>query len=155
MSAAGSRPKSDSAEKRPDPGLFSVGDVALNGYARRAIVVKPAVGTRMIYKVMVPDDGWLSVAVGLREETWKQEGNGVLFQVGVSDGRRYEPLFTQYVNPYANQGDRKWVPSMVDLSTYAGEEVELIFNTYSSPNSQPPDERGDFALWGEPEIVVR
>ena len=31
-----------------------------------------------------------------------------------------------------NQTDRKWIPVMVDLSAYAGEEVDVIFNTYAS-----------------------
>ena len=38
---------------------------------------------------------------------------------------------------------------------YAGEEVELIFNTRSSPKDHPPDDRNDQPLWGDPEIIVR
>jgi hypothetical protein len=145
----------DAATKRPDPSSFTVGDIALNGETKRAISVAPSIGTRLIHKVFVPDDGWLSVAVGLKPEAWTQEGNGVLFIVGVSDGRSFEPLFSQHVNPFSNQGDRKWIPVMVDLSAYAGEEIELIFNTYSSPAGKPDDQRGDLAVWGQPEIVVR
>lgn len=145
----------EAASKKPDAAAFTLGDATLNGEAKKAVLLKPAVGTRLIYKVTVPDDAWLSVAVGLRPEGWTEEGNGVLFQVGISDGRTHEVLFSQHVNPFANQGDRKWIPVMVDLSTYAGEQVDLIFNTYSSPQGQAPDERGDLAAWGHPEIVVR
>ena len=67
-----------------------------------------------------------------------EEGDGVLFMVGVSDGRAFEQLFTQHVNPFDNSGDRRWIPVMVDLSAYAGEEVELIFNTRSG---QPGERR--------------
>ncbi len=38
---------------------------------------------------------------------------------GVSDGRAFDELFTQDVNPFANQADRRWIPVMVDLSAYA------------------------------------
>jgi hypothetical protein len=145
----------DTAQKRPDPALFSVEDATLNGQTLRSIAVKPAVGTRMIHKVAVPDDGWLRLSVGLKPEAWTQEGNGVKFQVVVSDGRQSEELFSQHVNPYANEGDRKWIEVTVDLSTYAGEEVEVVFNTYSSLPGQPDDQRGDLALWGGPQIVVR
>jgi hypothetical protein len=59
------------------------------------------------------------------------------------------------VNPYGTPTDRKWTPVMVDLSSYAGEEVEIIFNTYASPPRKETDLRNDLAVWGAPEIVVR
>jgi hypothetical protein len=73
----------------------------------------------------------------------------------VSDGRTFEQLFSQHLNPSANQGDRRWVPVMVDLSAYAGEEVDVIFTTNSSPAGQGENHDNDFALWGSPEIVIR
>jgi hypothetical protein len=142
-------------EKRPDPALFSVVDATLAGVTKRAIAVQPTAGTRLKYKVRVPDDGWLWVSVGMQPEAWEKEGDGLKFLVGVSDGRASEELFAQHLNPFANQGDRKWVDVRVDLSTYAGEEVELFFNTYGSLPGQAPDLRNDLGLWGSPEIVVR
>lgn len=143
------------AQKRPNAELFSVVDSTLAGETKRAIAVNPATGTRLTWKVRVPDDGWLWVSVGMKPEAWDREGDGIKFLVGVSDGRAYEELFTQHVNPFAQQGDRKWLPVRVDLSTYAGEEVEIMFNTYSSPPGSGDDQRNDLGLWGSPEIVVR
>ena len=143
------------AQKRPNPELFTVVDATLAGETKKAIAVGPAAGTRLLWKVAVPDDGWLWVSVGMHPDVWEQEGDGVKFLVGVSDGRAFEQLFEQHLNPKANPGDRKWVPVRVDLSTYAGEEVEIIFNTYSSPPGHGDDQRNDRALWGNPEIVVR
>jgi hypothetical protein len=143
------------ARKQPDDAsLYSVVDANLNGETRKAIAVAPAMGTRLTFRVAIPDDGWLSVALGMKPEAWTQEGDGVLFYVGVSDGRAFEQLFSQHVHPFANQGDRKWIPAMVDLSAYSGEEVELIFNTRSG-KPEKGDIRGDYALWGEPTIVQR
>ena len=142
------------AEKRPNAELFSVTDATLSGETKRAIAIAPTVGTRIIWRVHVPDDGWLWVSVGMAPESWEKEGDGVKFLVGVSDGRAFEELFSRHVNPFANAADRKWLPVRVDLSTYAGEEVDLIFNTYSSLPGQPEDHRNDLALWGTPEIVV-
>jgi hypothetical protein len=59
------------------------------------------------------------------------------------------------VNPFGNKGDRRWIPVMLDLSSFTGEEVELIFNAYNSPEGKGSDPRGDHALWGAPEVVVR
>ena len=141
------------ATKSPAGATFDVADVDLNGEVMRAISANPP--TRITYKVQVPDDGWLRVAVGMKPESWTQEGNGVLFFVGVGDGRKFEILFTQHVNPFANAGDRKWIPVWVDLSAYAGEQVDLIFNTRGGPPDEESDVRNDLALWGAPEIVVR
>ena len=47
----------------------------------------------------------------MKPESWTAEGNGVLFLVGVSDGKRFDELFRQHVNPFGNPGDRKWIPS--------------------------------------------
>lgn len=141
-----------SAEKSPASG-FEVIEAELSGDKKQAI--STPVASRLTYKVRVPDDAWLRVAVGTKPESWTQEGNGVLFFVGVSDSRSFEELFSQHVNPFANAGDRKWIQVWVDLSAYAGEEVSLIFNTRSSPKGAEDDPRNDHPLWGEPEIIVR
>ena len=141
------------ATKKPDSGTFDAIDADLGGEMRRAIYTPPP--TRITWKVKVPDDAWLRVAVGMKPESWTAEGNGVLFLVGVSDGQRFDELFRQHVNPFGNAGDRKWIPVWVDLSAYAGEEIELIFNTRTGPDGHADDPRNDHALWGAPEIVVR
>ena len=134
-------------------GDFAVVDATLAGDTKKAIAA-PANG-RIIFRVRVPDDGWLKVSLGLKPEAWTIEGNGVHFYAGVSDGRAFEPLFTQTVNPFANPSERRWIPVTVDLSAYAGEEMEVILNTVASGPGAQPDDRGDMPLWGTPEIVRR
>jgi hypothetical protein len=142
----------ETAETRPPQGVFAVVDATLNGDTRRAIYTEAP--SRIIWRVTLPDDGWLRVALGMKPEAWDQEGDGVQFRIGISDGRQYEPLLTQVVNPYANQGDRRWIPVMLDLSAFGGEAVEVIFNTDNSVPGKH-DARADLALWGAPEVVVR
>ncbi len=146
----------EAAGKRPDAGVFAVEDVTINGEAKKSISVKPGImGSRLIFKTRIPDDGWLRLSVALKQEAWTQEGDGVRFQGVVSDGRASDELFLQDVNPFLNQTDRKWVPLMLDLSAYAGEEVDVILNTYGSAPGRGADLRNDLAVWGAPEIVVR
>ena len=145
----------DAAEKRPEASAFSVVDAALNGESKRAIFVAPSAGTRITYKIRVPDDGWFYVSLGMKPEAWEQEGDGVFFMVGISDGRAYDTLFTQHVNAFGDPTNRRWIPVWVDISAYGGEEVELILNTRSGPSNKEGDLRNDLALWGSPEIVVR
>jgi hypothetical protein len=141
------------AKRAPDYRTFNVVDVNLNGESHKAIEVEPP--TRITWKVRIPDEAWLRVMMGLKPEAWTAEGDGVLFFVGIFDGRTFEKLFEQVVNPFSHPGDRKWIPVMVDLSTYAGEEVELHFNTRVSADRKPADSRNDFAVWGAPEIISK
>jgi hypothetical protein len=141
------------ATKKPDAGVAEVIDADLNGEKKRAIYVVPP--SRITWKTRVPDDGWLKVDLGMKPDAWDKEGNGVWFYVGVSDGHAYEELFMQHVDPFNNKSDRRWVPVFVDLSAYAGEEVELIFNARTTGEKMAEDPRNDFALWGAPEIVIR
>ena len=147
----------EAAEKKPNdpPGLFALEDVTINGETKRAITIKPTVGTRIKFKIHVPDDGWLRVSVALKPEAWTQEGDGIRFMALVSDGRASDELFIQDINPFLNQNDRRWVPVMVDLSNYAGEDVDIMLNTYGSTPGKPGDVRNDLAVWGSPEIVIR
>ena len=142
-----------SAQKRPAGGTFDVVDADLNGDKKHAIFTLPP--SRMIWKVRIPDDGWLMLSLGMKPESWDKEGDGVLFRIGVSDGRAFEDLIVQHVDPYHSKGDRRWIPLNVDLSAYAGEHVEVILNTNTSPKGKGDDPRNDLALWGAPEIVIR
>jgi hypothetical protein len=146
----------DAAEKRPNPGVFAVEDVTIDGETKKSITVSPGIlGSRLIFKSRIPDDGWLRVSVALKPEAWTLEGDGVRFMALVSDGRASDELFVQDVNPILNQTERKWIPLMVDLSAYAGEEVDIILNTFGSAPGKGEDVRNDMAVWGAPEIVVR
>jgi hypothetical protein len=142
-----------SAEKRPADHAFAVSDVTINGETHKAIEATPP--TRLTWKVTIPQDAWLRVHVGMKPESFTAEGDGVLFFVRISDGRSDDGLFEQYVNPFANPGERKWIPVMVDLSQYAGEEMQIHFNTRTSPPNSGDDKRNDFAVWGAPEIITR
>ena len=77
-------------------------EATLAGDTKRAIAAPP--NGRIHFHARIPDDGWLKVSLGMKPEAWTKEGNGVYFFVGVSDGRAFEQLFTQTVNPFANPG---------------------------------------------------
>jgi hypothetical protein len=142
-----------SAEKKPVEGTFEIIEADLNGDKKRAIfTIAP---TKIIWKLHVPDDAWLRLWLGMKPEAWEKEGNGVVFHVAVSDGRTYDELLMHHVDPLNVKGDRRWVPVTVDLSAYAGEEVQLHLFTNTSENGKPDDRRNDLALLGAPEVYVR
>ena len=156
-------------ERRPAPEVFSVVTATLDGEERQAILIKdPAApqlglaGSRVRWELTVPENAWLGFSLGVMPEGWTVPGDGVLFRIGVSDMSPdgYDEVLSITVNPYANSTDRRWQHLTVDLSPYAGQRVELILNTNSSPPAAPgapprDDRQGDLALWGAPRIFVR
>jgi len=146
------------AERRSAIGLdqaYALMDVTINNETHKAIYMHPT--SRLTFKnVTVPRDAWLRVWVGLRPEVWdRKEGDGVLFRFGVSDGRTYDDLVRQHVDPQHTPGDRRWIPIQVDLSSYAGLAVDLIFNTVSSLPGKGDNPANDWAVWGEPEVFLQ
>lgn len=141
-----------SAKQQPEPEAFAIVDATINDESKRAIYTKNLAGTRITWQVTVPDNGWLKVGLGILEDGWTMPGDGVLFFVAVSASNVYDELLSLTINPFDNQSDRRWNEISLDLSQYAGETVELIFNTRSGTKD---DRNGDFAVWGAPRIVVR
>jgi hypothetical protein len=131
-------------------GEFALTEATLAGESKQAILAPP--NGRITFHVRVPDDGWLRVSLGIKPDAWDKDGNGVLFFAGVSDGRSFEKLFEQVLNPHANASERRWIPVAVDLSAYAGTEMDIILNTRASPGGVAEDTRNDLPLWGAPTI---
>jgi hypothetical protein len=141
-------------DRRPSADVFSVVDATLAGKREQAILTRQP--SRIKYNITVPDEAWLKLSLGLLEEAWTVPGDGVFFQVLVTSGPEQTELVSMVVNPYGNPGDRGWQPLVLDLSQFAGENVDLIFNTYASaPPNTERDRNGDAALWGAPRIVIR
>lgn len=139
------------AQARPNREAFTVGDVTIAGKTLKSIAVSQA--SRIVWIEKVPSNAWLEVSLGLREEVWTKPGDGVLFMVAISHAGKYDELVSLIVNPFANPADRQWYPLMLDLSPYAGQEVEVIFNTRPGAGDATPD--NDLAVWGAPSIVTR
>lgn len=138
-----------------EPRAFSVGPQAIGGQTRQGIFMHPT--SRLTYaRVLIPDDARLQGWIGVKEEAWTaKESDGVLFRFAVSDGRLYDELLNQHVDPAQNANDRRWVPIDIDLSAYAGQQVDLIFNTNSSVPGRGDNAAYDFAVWGAPVIAIR
>jgi hypothetical protein len=143
------------AEKRPTDAVattFSLVDTTIDGKPMRAILAKTP--SRIIWRLRVPEKAWLGTSLGIQPEAWDKEGDGVLFRIGVSF-QQYDELLNRHLNPIKNESDRRWIPVNLDLSAYANQDVEIIFNTNASLPKQGDDRRNDLAVWGAPEIYVR
>jgi hypothetical protein len=143
-----------SAKQQPGGEAFAVTDVPINEETKPSIVIRNLAGSRITWPATIPDNAWLHVSIGILEEGWSVAGDGVLFSIGLGDGQVYEELLSLTINPFDNAGDRRWNDIELDLSPYAGETMQVIFNTRSGTGGRD-DRNGDFAVWGEPRIVVK
>ena len=107
---------------------------------------------------------------------WNKPGDGVLFRILVNDivlenlfqsvrtiatkqkRQFFQPqtffiqprtYFIQYVDPKNKPSERKWQDLCLDLSTFAGNIVDITFETDAGPSG---DDRNDEALWAQPVI---
>ncbi len=129
---------------------FVLEPVTVDGVTRRALLARPH--SRLIYTVAVPVDAWLETAFAMKPESWDLPGDGAQFRIGISDGRVYEEVLRQYVNP--KRGDRRWFSVRLDLSAYEGRQVKLIFNTDPGP-PEGSDGANDLAVWAEPRVYSK
>jgi hypothetical protein len=129
---------------------FSLQDVTIDGQTKKSIFAHPH--SRIIYTVTVPPNAWLETSFALRPDSWDRPGDGAQFRVGVSEGRTYDELLRQYVNP--KRGDRRWFSARLDLSAYEGRQVKVIMNTDPGPPGDGNSEN-DWAVWGAPQIYSK
>ena len=143
------------AEKRTalDPAAaFSIEPQTIAGQTKPAIYAHPP--SRIIYHdVTVPERGRIELFLAVKEEAWDKGTDGVYFRVGVSHGETYKDLVARTVDPYRNPGDRGWIPVSLDLSQFAGEKVNVVFNTQHSAPGGENTGMYDFAVFGAPRIV--
>lgn len=150
-------PDDTHVEKRsalPREQAYRAGYETIKGETKPGIYMHP--NSRLIFhRVQIPDDAHLRVFLGVKEEAWDKPSDGVLFRFGISDGREYSELLNQHVDPANNQSDRHWLEQNLDLSAFAGQQIDLIFNTEASLPKRPPNNGYDFAVWGAPALVVK
>jgi hypothetical protein len=144
------------AEKRTplDPSAaFSIDPQTIKGETKPAIYAHPP--SRIIFHdIKVPPHARLELFLGIKDEAWPKGTDGVYFRVGVSHGDTYTDLVKRNVDPYRVEADRGWIPISIDLSAYAGQTVNVIFNTHESLPGVVPNALYDFAVFGAPRLVA-
>jgi len=144
------------AERRsaPEPveQAIRVVTVAIAGEPKPCILER-AVG-RITFRLTPPPSARFTASLAVDPSVWDSEGDGVLFRLGVSGrGMDYEELLNQRLDPAAHKSERRWVPVAIDLSAWAGREINLILSTNASVPGRPADFRNDLALWCAPTLV--
>ena len=65
--------------------------------------------------------------VGLHQEVWDKNKDGVQFSVEIEDqdGNRYEQRY--FSHPRKKRGDRRWKRVVVSLSRFTGKKIKNVF----------------------------
>ena len=121
----------------------------VRGERRRVLAMRP--GSRVKFDMLVPARARLSFGIATPEHTWRKGGDGVLFKIEVDQGTdENETIYSTYINPKAVEVDRRWHDMSLDLSTYEGQRVKLIFITNPGPDNNPTF---DLAGFSEPKLT--
>jgi len=141
----------DSARMESPAGMhggFSRIEEVINGFAPPALFAHPP--SRITWTVQIPVQKPVFRAnLALRPYVWEHRSDGVTFEVMITDGS-HETKVSRFLSPGSNLNDRAWVEMAIDLSKYAGRQVDLSLTTSAGPRGDPA---WDWALWGNPRIV--
>lgn len=105
----------------------------------------------------------LRFSMGIPEAAWEKGGDGVEFEVWItqsdtsSDGGTgvWPPperakLYSRHLDPRRRPADRGWQTAQVDLGPWVGWKVEIAFVTRGGPAG---DISFDWAFWADPRII--
>lgn len=145
------------AEKRTNVGsveaAFAMDPQTIAGETKPAIYMHPA--SRVTYRgILVPKGARLRAFLAIKDEAWDKGTDGVYFRIGISSKGVFTDYVKRHLDPFRVKADRAWVPVEVDLSPYADQTVDVVFNTEPSLPGYTPHAGYDFAVIGAPVIVV-
>jgi hypothetical protein len=90
------------------------------------------------------DSRFLLFRIGMDPLVWTSErGDGATFVVQVRASGSEDTLFSQYIDPKNEPGDRRWHDGSVDLTAYLGVPITVVLSTTFGENGL-----WDWAGWG-------
>jgi len=103
--------------------------------------------------IVVPAGARLRFGIGIDPNLWgkgEDLGDGVLFEVRLEGAQDGQLLFSQYTDPKNRPEEGRWFDVEVDMSSFAGDELSIIFITLPGPKG---DTRLDWAGWSRPVLL--
>ena len=150
-------------------------EVSLDGVPKKAWV-QPS-PSRLSFRVQLPGGrSRMKSSLGVMPASWDAAGDGIIFKIMINDiimenffhvpgsvgfaqvkqflrPRTFflppRTYFIKYLDPKQNPSERKWHDIELDLSSFAGKVVDIIFEVSGGPLE---DNQYDEALWGDPFI---
>ena len=127
-------------------------DITIDNQKRATMYEHPVAEVRFD-NVVIPNNAVLQFGIGINPQVWDKTGDGVTFEITVVDEKSAKTqIFSRYIDPKSNSGDRKWFDQDVDLKDFAGQKVSLVFATTPGPRG---DAGYDWACWSNPVVRLR
>jgi hypothetical protein len=106
---------------------------------------------RVRYRTLIDPAKPIFEATAVLKREANDISDGAGFRLELKDGEAIETLFEARLDPRSVSDDRNGKPVRVDLSRYAGREIELLFSTDPGPKG---DATGDLAGWAGMRFVA-
>jgi hypothetical protein len=99
--------------------------------------------------VMIPSNATLEFSIAMDSAVWTESGDGVVFEIDIEHNGQSGILFSKYIDPKHNEGDRRWYYYSIPFEEYGSQVIRLSFVTNPGPYN---DSNWDWAYWGNPLI---
>lgn len=123
------------------PDVFRFGDSVIRSVP--GLLQYPP-SSRVSYKTIVDPAKPIFTGTAVLKDEASGISDGIGFRLELKDGTSIETIFEAQLDPRSIPADRAGRPIRVDLSRYAGREIELLFSTDPGPKG---DVLADLAGW--------
>jgi len=126
----------------------------INGESKEVLFEHP--DSSITFKdVAIQKNASLNFGISINEPAWEKVGDGVLFEIILTDKKsKKHNIYSRYIDPKNNPDDRKWFAESIDLKSFEKEKASITFTTSSGPKS---NNAFDWAGWSQPKMnfIVR
>ncbi len=125
----------------------------VNGSFTDVIYQHPA--NALSYPVHVQPDTVFEFGYGFDPAVWTlAEGDGVRFDIEISTGGDPYLLWSRYIDPKNVESDRHWFYESINMSQFAGKDVEITLRTWPDSSANPDGNVVyDWVYWVNPRLV--
>jgi len=124
----------------------------INGDKRHLLFQHPI--SRVSTKVNIPSQAELLFGLALDPEVWENgKSDGILYRIFIEDPQNPDTtnkVFEYFLSPGKPDEKQNWLDFSVNLSTYGGREVKIVFETSPGPDN---NSAYDWGGWSTPTIV--
>lgn len=100
--------------------------------------------------ILIGADPRLVFAIGVAQDAWKSESDGVLFEIIITDEKEGHCVYSRFIDPGHNPQDRRWFEEVVELKPFEGKTISCTFKTTAGPQR---NNLFDWAGWSEPHLA--
>ena len=121
--------KLDEAELRAEAGAVIEPRLVKAGSAERPAILAPVSSTIRFRAVSILSGARLTFGVGIMNSDLKKKSDGVRFAVSIEEAGSATEIWSRPVEPRKRPEDRRWIDVELELESFAGRTVDLVFRT--------------------------